>query len=101
MFLLYGVAAVITGFVELCLLFFQATRKRYTGFGYWTAAVGFLALGYLLYALRGQIPLRHNCTLREALARKAFRRKPRFPRSKEMHDARFYWKVCISEGSRK
>jgi len=57
MFLLFGLASVITGFVALCLLFFQATRKTYPGFGYWTAGVGFLALGYLLYALRGQIPL--------------------------------------------
>ena len=57
MLLLFGVAAVITGFLAVCLLFFQATRKTYPGFGYWTAGVGFLALGYLLYALRGQIPL--------------------------------------------
>jgi two-component system cell cycle sensor histidine kinase/response regulator CckA len=57
MLLLFGVAAVITGFMALCLLFFQATRKTYPGFGYWTAGVAILALGYLLYALRGQIPL--------------------------------------------
>lgn len=56
MFLLFGVAAAITGFVTLCLLFFQSTRKTYPGFGYWTTGVFFLALGYLLYALRGQIP---------------------------------------------
>lgn len=57
MFLLCGVAAAITGFVALCLLFFQSTRKTYPGFGYWTAGVGLLALGYLLFALRGQTPL--------------------------------------------
>ncbi len=56
MFLLLGVAAVVTGFIGLCLLFYQATRKTYAGFGYWTAGVGFLALGYLFQALRGQIP---------------------------------------------
>jgi hypothetical protein len=37
--------------------FFQATRKTYPGFGYWTAGIGILALRYLLYALRGLIPL--------------------------------------------
>jgi PAS domain S-box-containing protein len=57
MLLLFGVAAVITGFVAICLLFFQATRRTYPGFGYWTVGVGFFALGYLLYALRGQVPL--------------------------------------------
>ena len=57
MLLLFAVATVITGFIALCLLLFQATRKTYPGFGYWTAGVGFLAVGYLFYALRGQIPL--------------------------------------------
>ena len=57
MFLLFGVAAAITGFVALCLFFFKATRKTYPGFGHWTTGVMFLALGYLLYALRGLIPL--------------------------------------------
>ena len=55
--LLFGVAVAVTGFMVLCLLFFQATRKTYPGFDYWTAGVGFFVLGYLLYALRGQIPL--------------------------------------------
>jgi two-component system, cell cycle sensor histidine kinase and response regulator CckA len=57
MLLLFGVAAAITGFVALYLIFFQTTRKTYPGFGHWTTGVCFLALGYLLYALRGHIPL--------------------------------------------
>lgn len=55
--LLFVVASAVTAFLALCLLFFRATRKTYPGFGYWTAGVAILALGYLLYALRGIIPL--------------------------------------------
>jgi PAS domain S-box-containing protein len=55
--LLFVVAAAFTAFLALCLLFFRATRKTYPGFGHWTAGVAILALGYLLYALRGIIPL--------------------------------------------
>ncbi len=56
MLVLFGMAAAITWFIALCLLFFQATRKTYAGFGYWTTGVGILGLGYLLLALRGHIP---------------------------------------------
>ncbi len=54
--LFFIIAAVITGFLALSLYFFQATRKTYAGFGYWTAGVAVIALGYLLFGLRGQIP---------------------------------------------
>jgi two-component system, cell cycle sensor histidine kinase and response regulator CckA len=57
MLLLFGVAAAITGFVALCLLFFQATRRTYAGFGHWTAGVAIIAVAYLLFGLRGIIPL--------------------------------------------
>ena len=50
------VASVISGFVAISLVFFQATRKTYPGFGRWTAGVGFLTVGYLALALRGFIP---------------------------------------------
>jgi PAS domain S-box-containing protein len=50
------VASVISGFVVIGLIFFQATRKTYPGFGRWTAGVGFLTVGYLALALRGFIP---------------------------------------------
>ena len=50
------VASVISGFVVISLVFFQATRKTYPGFGRWTAGVGFLTVGYLALALRGVIP---------------------------------------------
>ncbi len=57
MILLLAVASVITLFVALCLLFLLATRKTYPGFGYWTAGVGILGLGYLVSSLREVIPL--------------------------------------------
>jgi len=50
------VAAAISGFVLITLVFFQATRKTYPGFGRWTSGVGFLTVGYLALALRGFIP---------------------------------------------
>ncbi|HTY22024.1 MAG TPA: PAS domain S-box protein, partial [Desulfomonilaceae bacterium] len=50
------VAAVMSGFVFISLVFFRATRKTYPGFGHWTAGGGFLTLGYLALALRGFIP---------------------------------------------
>ena len=50
------VATVISGFVTISLIFFQATRKTYPGFHRWTTGVGFLTLGYLALALRGLIP---------------------------------------------
>src|SRR4030042_5280439 len=50
------VATVISGFVVISLVFFQATRKTYPGFGRWTIGVGFLTVGYLALALRGFIP---------------------------------------------
>ncbi len=50
------VASVISGFVAISLVFFQATRKTYPGFGRWTAGVGCLTLGYLALGLRGFIP---------------------------------------------
>ena len=50
------VAFVISGFAAVGLVFFQATRKTYPGFGRWTAGVGFLTVGYLALALRGFIP---------------------------------------------
>jgi PAS domain S-box-containing protein len=54
--LIFIVASVISGFVAITLVFFQATRKTYPGFGLWTAGVGFLTVGYLALALRGFIP---------------------------------------------
>ncbi|MFH1114901.1 MAG: PAS domain S-box protein [Pseudomonadota bacterium] len=54
---LFLVASAITWFLTLFLFFFQATRKTYPGFGYWTVGVGVIALGYLFYAVRGFIPL--------------------------------------------
>ncbi|AFM26160.1 PAS domain-containing hybrid sensor histidine kinase/response regulator [Desulfomonile tiedjei] len=56
MSLVFIIAAVITGFVAASLCFFQTTRKTYPGFGYWTAGVGVIAVGYLLIGIRGQIP---------------------------------------------
>ncbi len=50
------VAAVMSGFVFISLVFFQATRRTYPGFGRWTVGVGFLTVGYLALALRGIIP---------------------------------------------
>ncbi len=50
------VAAVMSSFVVISLVFFQATRKTYPGFRRWTAGVGFLTVGYLALALRGFIP---------------------------------------------
>jgi hypothetical protein len=50
------VAAVISGFITISLVFFQATRKTYPGLDRWTAGVGFLTLGYSGLALRGLIP---------------------------------------------
>jgi PAS domain S-box-containing protein len=54
--LVFIIAAVITGFLALSLYFFQTTRKTYPGFGYWTAGVSVIAVGYLLFGLRGHIP---------------------------------------------
>jgi hypothetical protein len=50
------VAVAISGFVFISLVFFQATRRTYPGFGRWTSGVGFLTAGYLALALRGFIP---------------------------------------------
>jgi len=50
------VASIISGLVVISLVFFQATRKTYPGFGRWTAGVGFLTVGYAALALRGLIP---------------------------------------------
>ena len=54
--LIFIVGSVISGFVAISLVFFQATRETYPGFGRWTAGVGFLTLGYLAFGLRGFIP---------------------------------------------
>ncbi len=54
--LIFIVASVISGFMAISLVFFQATRKTYSGFGRWIAGVGFLTVGYLAVALRGFIP---------------------------------------------
>jgi len=54
--LMFILASVISAFILISLVFFQATRKTYPGFGKWTAGVGFLTLGYLLMCLRGFIP---------------------------------------------
>ncbi|MGO9118686.1 MAG: PAS domain-containing protein [Desulfomonilaceae bacterium] len=50
------VAPVISGFVTISLIFFQATRKTYPGFGRWIAGVAFLTLGYSALAVRGFVP---------------------------------------------
>lgn len=57
MMLLLAIAAVITGFLAICLLFFQATRKTYPGFGHWTAGVAIMAAGYCLLGLRDILPV--------------------------------------------
>jgi len=49
-------ATVVSGFLTITLLFFRATRKTYPGFDQWTAGVGFLTLGYVLFCLRGFVP---------------------------------------------
>lgn len=54
--LMFILATAISAFIAVSLLFFQATRKTYPGFGRWTAGVGFLTLGYALMCLRGFIP---------------------------------------------
>jgi PAS domain S-box-containing protein len=54
--LLFILATLISGFITISLVFFQATRKTYVGFGRWTAGVGFLTLGYLSLCMRGLIP---------------------------------------------
>jgi hypothetical protein len=54
--LLVLVALVISIFMALSLVFFQATRKTYPGFSLWTAGVALLSLGYLSWGLRGAIP---------------------------------------------
>lgn len=54
--LMFILAAIISGFLTITLVFFRATRKTYPGFDQWTAGVGFLTLGYLLMCLRGLIP---------------------------------------------
>jgi PAS domain S-box-containing protein len=50
------IALVINAFLALSLVFFQATRKTYPGFGLWTAGVSFLGVGYLAFCLRGAVP---------------------------------------------
>jgi hypothetical protein len=50
------IALVISVFMALSLVFFQATRKTYPGFSLWTAGVGLLGLGYLSWCLRGVVP---------------------------------------------
>ena len=54
--LMLSLATLISGFIVISLVFFQATRKTYPGIGQWTAGVGLLTLGYLLMSLRGFIP---------------------------------------------
>jgi PAS domain S-box-containing protein len=57
MTLLLVYCALISGSVALYLLCYQATRKTYPGFGYWTAGVAFVAASYFLYGLRSSLPL--------------------------------------------
>lgn len=54
--LMVVIALVINVFLALSLIFFQATRKTYPGFGLWTTGVSLLGLGYLSLYLRGLIP---------------------------------------------
>ena len=54
--LMVVIALVINVFLALSLVFFQATRKTYPGFGLWTTGVSLLGLGYLSLCLRGLIP---------------------------------------------
>ena len=54
--LMVVIALVINVFLALSLVFFQATRKTYPGFGLWTTGVSLLGLGYLLLCLRGSVP---------------------------------------------
>ena len=54
--LMVVIALVINVFLALSLVFFQATRKTYPGFGLWTTGVSLLGLGYLSLCLRGSVP---------------------------------------------
>ena len=54
--LMVVIALVINVFLALSLVFFQATRKTYPGFGLWSTGVGLLGLGYLSLCLRGSVP---------------------------------------------
>ena len=54
--LMVVIALVINVFLALSLVFFQATRKTYPGFGLWTTGVSLLGLGYLSWCLRGSVP---------------------------------------------
>ncbi len=54
--LLFVIVLIVSVFLSLTMIFFQSTRKTYSGFGRWTAGTCSMAAGFLFLSLRSVIP---------------------------------------------